>query len=62
MKPRDVKIDNITMTVGSKILLEEADIDFVWGRKYGLIGKNGIGKSQLLGGLARGEFGGFDGL
>jgi ATPase subunit of ABC transporter with duplicated ATPase domains len=48
--------------VGSKILLEEADIEFPWGRRFGLIGKNGIGKTQLLGGLARGEFGGFEDL
>jgi ATPase subunit of ABC transporter with duplicated ATPase domains len=31
--------------VGSKILLEGADIEFPWGRRFGLIGKNGIGKT-----------------
>lgn len=52
----------MTLTVGSRILLENADIDWPWARRFGLIGKNGIGKTQLLGALARGEFGGFEDL
>jgi len=59
---RDIFIENITLTVGSKILLENGNIDWPWARRFGLIGKNGIGKTQLLGALARGEYGGFENL
>lgn len=42
---RDVAIENITLTVGGKILLDGADVFLPQGRKFGLIGKNGIGKT-----------------
>lgn len=41
----DVAIENITLTVGGKILLDGADVFLPYGRKFGLIGKNGIGKT-----------------
>lgn len=55
----DVAIENITLTVGDKILLDGADVFLPYGRKFGLIGKNGIGKTQLLGALARDDYKGF---
>lgn len=45
MVARDVHIEKITLCVGSKNLLEDANIELPWGRKFGLIGKNGVGKS-----------------
>jgi ABC-type molybdenum transport system ATPase subunit/photorepair protein PhrA len=42
---RDICIEGVTLTVGSKILLEGGDIEWPWGRRFGLIGKNGIGKT-----------------
>jgi ATPase subunit of ABC transporter with duplicated ATPase domains len=45
--------------VGGKILLDGADVFLPYGRKFGLIGKNGIGKTQLLGALARDDYKGF---
>ncbi len=41
----DVAIENITLTVGGKILLDGADVFLPYGRKFGLIGNNGIGKT-----------------
>lgn len=59
---REVLIERVTLTIGGRCLLEEAKIQLGWGRKYGLVGRNGIGKTCLLAALARGEFGGFKGL
>mmetsp|Transcript_8070 Transcript_8070/g.17383 ORF Transcript_8070/g.17383 Transcript_8070/m.17383 type:complete len:771 (+) Transcript_8070:93-2405(+) len=37
---------------GGMPLLEDAACRFVWGRRYGLIGRNGVGKSTLLRAMA----------
>ena len=37
---------------GGQPLLEDAACRFVWGRRYGLIGRNGMGKSTMLRALA----------
>jgi len=52
-------IEKVTLIIGGRALLEDAKIQIGWARKYGLIGRNGIGKTCLLAALARGEFGGF---
>lgn len=36
-------------------LLEDAALKFVKGRKYGLVGRNGIGKTCLINAISRGE-------
>jgi ATP-binding cassette, subfamily F, member 3 len=41
-------MNNLTLTIGGKILLEGTTLKLVSGRKYGLIGRNGIGKTTLL--------------
>ena len=45
---KDISIKNITVRVPGKTLLENTDFIVSDGTKYGLIGKNGIGKSSLL--------------
>jgi len=50
-------MDNLTLIVGGRNLLENAKIFFPVGRKFGLVGRNGIGKTCLLTALVRGEFG-----
>lgn len=45
---KDISIQNITIKVPGKTLLENTDLIISDGTKYGLIGKNGIGKSSLL--------------
>lgn len=48
-------IPNFTIIVGGKALLESAMLKLVRGRKYGLVGRNGIGKTCLINAVSRGE-------
>jgi len=52
---KDINVLGVTIIVGGKTLLESAQIRFVKGRKYGLIGRNGIGKTCLINAISRGE-------
>lgn len=52
----DLNIPNITIIQGGSVLLDNAELQMNHGRKYGLIGRNGVGKSSLLYALARGDF------
>lgn len=47
-KSRDVKIDQVTLTLHGKELIQNSSMDLQWGKRYGLIGMNGCGKSTLL--------------
>ena len=48
-------ITNLTLIIGGKTLLEQAQLKLVQGRKYGLVGRNGIGKTTLINGITRKE-------
>jgi len=52
---KDIYVQGITIIVGGKTLLDNAMIKFVKGRKYGLVGRNGIGKTCLINAISRGE-------
>lgn len=52
---KDIMIPNVTIIVGGKTLLESASLKLVRGRKYGLVGRNGIGKTCLINAISRGE-------
>eukprot|EP00604_Paraphysomonas_vestita_P001674 CAMPEP_0174822380 /NCGR_PEP_ID=MMETSP1107-20130205/15307_1 /TAXON_ID=36770 /ORGANISM="Paraphysomonas vestita, Strain GFlagA" /LENGTH=618 /DNA_ID=CAMNT_0016041103 /DNA_START=103 /DNA_END=1956 /DNA_ORIENTATION=- len=56
---RDVHVHNFTITYGGKILLEGADLRLVCGRRYGLVGRNGVGKTTLLKHMANFDIEGF---
>ena len=56
----DIKVDRFTLDVSGKILLEASQLILASGRVYGLIGKNGIGKTTLLYALARKEIEGMN--
>jgi ATP-binding cassette subfamily F protein 2 len=45
---RDVKISNFSLTLFGTELLQDTTIEFTIGRRYGLIGTNGSGKSTFL--------------
>jgi ATP-binding cassette subfamily F protein 3 len=55
-KSRDLILECISMIIGGKTLLESTPVRFVYGRKYGLVGRNGIGKTCLFNAIARQEF------
>ena len=57
----DVLVNNVTIIVGGKPLLDRATLKLNFGKKYGLIGRNGIGKTTLLNHIARKEVEGFPG-
>lgn len=55
-KNNDLILENITLLIAGKTLLESTNVKLAYGRKYGLVGRNGIGKTCLMNALARGEF------
>ncbi|KAL4870637.1 hypothetical protein BDV12DRAFT_47668 [Aspergillus spectabilis] len=54
-KSKDIKLDGIDISVGGNRILSEAGLTLAYGRRYGLVGQNGIGKSTLLRALSRRE-------
>jgi len=57
---KDIHVEKITLwTPGGAALLEDAKLKLTYGRRYGLIGKNGIGKTTLLKAMASQELEGF---
>ena len=49
----DIKVHNLTIRAKGKILLENTTLTIAAGRRYGLVGPNGKGKSTLLRMIAR---------
>ncbi|CAD6187861.1 unnamed protein product [Caenorhabditis auriculariae] len=45
---KDVKLESVDISIGTKQLLSCADLTMAFGRRYGLVGRNGIGKTTLL--------------
>lgn len=52
-KVTDLVIDNFDVTIGGKELVQNTTLKIVIGRKYGLHGRNGTGKTCLLATLAK---------
>ncbi|KNC52494.1 ATP-dependent transporter [Thecamonas trahens ATCC 50062] len=52
---RDINIEGFQMAYGGKVLLKDATLRLAFGRRYGLIGQNGVGKSTLLRHIANGD-------
>jgi ATP-binding cassette, subfamily F, member 3 len=51
----DIYLPNITLMAGGKALLDKATVRLARGRKYGLVGRNGIGKTTLINAICRRE-------
>ncbi|TKR76011.1 hypothetical protein L596_017221 [Steinernema carpocapsae] len=51
----DIVFDNIDMSIGTRQLLNGANMSIIFGRRYGLVGRNGIGKTTLLKMIACGQ-------
>lgn len=47
-KTQDIRIENFDVAYGDRVLLHGADLTLAFGRRYGLIGRNGLGKTTLL--------------
>lgn len=44
----DIRIENFDVSFGDKVLLQNADLVIAHGRRYGFVGRNGLGKTTLL--------------
>lgn len=51
-KSKDIQLTNIDVSFASNKILSGANLSMAYGRRYGLIGRNGVGKSTLLRHLA----------
>jgi ATP-binding cassette subfamily F protein 3 len=51
-KSYDIRIENFDVAYGELTLIKGADLVMTYGRRYGLVGRNGIGKTTLLRALA----------
>mmetsp|Transcript_7324 Transcript_7324/g.12289 ORF Transcript_7324/g.12289 Transcript_7324/m.12289 type:complete len:842 (+) Transcript_7324:167-2692(+) len=56
---RDVIVDGVTLAFAGKELLSRTSLRLVGGRRYALLGRNGVGKSTLLRRIAAGALPGF---
>jgi len=51
----DIFLPQVTIIAGNALLIEEATVHFSKGRKYGMIGRNGTGKTTLINAICRKE-------
>lgn len=54
-KTKDIKLDNIDVSIGANRILMDTTLTLAYGHRYGLVGNNGVGKSTLLRALSRRE-------
>ncbi|PSN73125.1 P-loop containing nucleoside triphosphate hydrolase protein [Corynespora cassiicola Philippines] len=54
-KSKDIKVDNFDISISGQRILSDSTLTLAYGRRYGLVGQNGIGKSTLLRALSRRE-------
>ncbi|KAM0852648.1 hypothetical protein ACQ4PT_051617 [Festuca glaucescens] len=50
---RDIHMQNFSVTVGGRDLIQDQTLTLAFGRHYGLIGRNGTGKTSLLRAMAQ---------
>jgi len=51
----DIRIENFDLAYGSKVLLQNANLIMAFGRRYGFVGRNGMGKTTLLRAISKRE-------
>jgi ATP-binding cassette subfamily F protein 3 len=45
---KDIHLENFDISYGEKVLIKAADVTLTFGRRYGFVGRNGLGKTTLL--------------
>jgi ATP-binding cassette subfamily F protein 2 len=53
---RDVKINSASLVFHGKVLFNDTTLEVTYGRRYGLLGENGCGKTTLLKAIDAREF------
>ncbi|KAK6463561.1 ATP-binding cassette protein [Scheffersomyces coipomensis] len=53
---RDIKLSSVSLLFHGKVLLQDCIFELNYGRRYGLLGENGCGKSTFLKSLAAREY------
>ncbi|CAM5999250.1 unnamed protein product [Sphagnum balticum] len=46
--PKDIRMENFSISMGGRELINEASVTLAYGRRYGLVGRNGTGKTTFL--------------
>jgi ATP-binding cassette subfamily F protein 3 len=47
-REKDIQVTKVNITFGGHLLLDDAEIRISYGHRYGLCGRNGVGKTTLL--------------
>ncbi|QLL33043.1 hypothetical protein HG536_0D05640 [Torulaspora globosa] len=53
---RDIKLSSVSLLFHGKVLIQDSVLELNYGRRYGLLGENGCGKSTFLKALATREY------
>src|SRR3984957_4290285 len=53
---RDVKVTSVSLVFHGKVLITDTTLELNFGRRYGLLGENGCGKSTILKSIAQREY------
>ncbi|CAI4413426.1 AMM_1a_G0014650.mRNA.1.CDS.1 [Saccharomyces cerevisiae] len=53
---RDIKLSSVSLLFHGKVLIQDSGLELNYGRRYGLLGENGCGKSTFLKALATREY------
>lgn len=53
---RDVKITSVSLVFHGRVLIQDTTLELTYGRRYGLLGENGCGKSTILKAIDKREY------
>ncbi|KAK5781336.1 ATP-binding cassette family ATPase ARB1 PWA37_004772 [Arxiozyma heterogenica] len=53
---RDIKLTSVSLLFHGKVLIQDSTLELNYGRRYGLLGENGCGKSTFLKAIAAREY------